>query len=67
MKVFYSNDFTGKWPVPTAAIVIAPDEEIAKLQLARELLVMGLPGKNFTVTEVDVTKPAVLILSDGEY
>jgi len=66
MKVFYSNDFTGIWPVGTSAVVVAPDEENANRMLSDEL---GRIGMRFdgTLVEIDVGKQHAIVLQDGNY
>lgn len=67
MKVFYSNDFKGHWPVGTAAVVVAPDVATAHETLAEKLRSQGLPGDKFTILEVHLDEPEVFILCNGEY
>jgi len=67
MKVFVCNDHDGYWPVPTASVIVAKDEEDAKVMLRKELESKGLKTEWFTLKELDVTKEQVEMLSDGDY
>ncbi|AEJ81557.1 gp038 [Erwinia phage vB_EamP-S6] len=69
MKVFTNNKFTGRWPVGTAAVVVAPDQEAAAIMMMQCLEKMGMPQ---TIPEADMVElntdiRTVLILADGEY
>lgn len=66
MKVFCSNDFTGMWPVGTAAIVVAPDYEIAVALITAELKSGGLKWDG-TLKEVQTQNTQVIILNNGDY
>jgi hypothetical protein len=66
MRLFYSSDFTGHWPVGTAAVVVANDEEEAAALLSSRLLEHGLSFDG-RLTEIDATKPMALVLLDGNY
>lgn len=67
MKVFVCNDHDGYWPVPTASVIVAKDEEDAKVMLRKELESKSLNTELFTLKELDVTKEQVEMLSDGNY
>lgn len=68
MKVFVCTDFTGHWPVGTAAVVIAPTMEDAGKLLRKELENHGLdPNDEFTLTEISNHEPKAIILNDGNY
>lgn len=66
MKIFYSTNFTGHWPVPVSAIVVSADE-----QTARELLDSKLRDLNLkfdgTLIELQTDKEAAFVLNDGDY
>lgn len=66
MKVFCSNDFTGHWPVGTAAIVVAPDYELAVTLITDELKRAGLKWDG-NLREVQTQNTQVIILRDGDY
>lgn len=66
LSVFYSDDFTGHWPVGTAAIVVARDETEAIELMDRKLREVGLVFDG-TMRKLDTETPTVLILRDGEY
>jgi hypothetical protein len=68
MRVYTCNNFTGHYPVGTAAVVAAKDRAQAASRLNAELKKAGLPGDRtakdlipFTVAET------VRILCDGNY
>jgi hypothetical protein len=72
MKVFTSNDFTGYYPVGTAAVVVAEDREDARELLRQALANEGLPcDKPFTLQEVCLAhpqaEPMALVLCNGNY
>ena len=66
MNVYYSNDFTGIWPVGTAAIVVAESEEEARKLLDRKLGDIGLVFDG-TLVLVDDTVAEAIVLRDGNY
>jgi hypothetical protein len=67
-KVYYSKDFKGKWPVGTAALIVANDEEEARTLLKAKAQELGLPGDDkFTVHRVSRAEVGVIILHDGDY
>lgn len=66
-KVWMSVGFQGFWPVGTAAIVVAQDEDQARELLRQELTRIGLAQNDFTVEEVDLKHPRALVLNDGNY
>lgn len=68
MRVFYSTDHDGHYPVGIASIVVAPNEDSARVILSEILKQHGLNGdKPFTLTELNTTSPKVLVLRDGDY
>lgn len=68
MKVYYCTDHDGYYPVGTASIIVAENEDDANRMLVRTLNNIGLKGNDpFTLTELDTTKPQVTILQDGNY
>ena len=69
MRVFYSTDFRGYWPVGTAAVVVARDRDEAWALLKGRLSSMGLwrEGDHFTVDELSTEKESVVMLHDGNY
>lgn len=66
MAVFTNNTFKGRWPVPTAAVVIADSAGEAALILEDMLRSIGLEQK-IEAQEMDELKDCVAILSDGDY
>ena len=68
MRVFYSNDFRGHWPVGTSAVIVARDLDEAHVLLTNKLIGIGLgTNQNFTVQELKTDSTNVVILQDGDY
>lgn len=69
MKVWTCNNFTGHWPVGTAAVIAALTREQAVGLLADKLCGEGLSQeiKLEDVEELDLAKPNCVILCNGEY
>ena len=67
MKVFTCKDFTGHYPVGTAAVIIAESKHKAMHLLIAQMLERGLLDLKFTLEEVDMSKAAAIILCDGNY
>jgi len=69
MKVFTNSEFTGHWPVGTAAVIIAKDKYDAARILSNELFDFGLEQQIGidNMIEVDVTEEKAIILRDGDY
>lgn len=69
MKVFYSNDFRGHWPVGTAAIVVAKDQDEARRLLIIQAKFRGLDlsDDDFTLKELSTDWRGAVILADGNY
>jgi hypothetical protein len=66
LRVYVCNDFTGYWPVGTAAVIVANGEVAALNLLHGELEKRGLPVSG-TVHEIETYDPSVTILCDGNY
>jgi hypothetical protein len=66
LRTFVSDDFTGLWSVGTAAVVIAVDEEAARVLLDAECRKHGLSGFDGTLREFPAVAHAVVIC-DGNY
>ncbi len=68
MRVFTCNDFEGRLPVGSAAVVIAKNAERAHAMLIAALEARGLPQKEMiTITEQSLTEESCTILVDGDY
>jgi hypothetical protein len=68
MKVFYSKDHDGHYPVGVCSIVIAENELKAKNKLKKKLQEYGLDSNEpFTLHEIDLTKDEAYIVLDGNY
>lgn len=71
MKVFFSNDFRGHYPVGTAAIIMAETIEDARKFLDEELTLRGLkpfsPDNGYSLVEVVLDIEGAIILRDGDY
>lgn len=66
MRVFVSTDFRGHYPVGTAAVIIANDKGEASDLLSKAMHEVGLDS-DFTLDELDLSKPTAIILRDGDY
>lgn len=68
MKIYISTDFTGHYPVGTAAIVVAESESMAYALLNAECKAYGLAaGFDGTFEEFEADRPRAFILNDGDY
>lgn len=69
LGVYVCNQFTGYWPVGTAAVVVAESQEHAAKLLNEQLLSQGLKGDADAnaMALVMQTSPQVVILCDGNY
>jgi len=67
MKIYYSTDFEGHWPVGTAAVVVAETEERARDLFDQELEAQGLKDDDYTLQQIDPEVEVVHILGDGDY
>ena len=69
MKVYYCKSFTGRYPVGTAAIILANNIVEAKKLLEIELTNHGLEQEisYSQIMEIDRSRPQALILNDGDY
>ena len=69
MKIYTNTSFKGHYPVGTAAVVVAKDKKEAARLLSIELskigLVQGVASED--MEKVTTTKPAVMVLNDGDY
>lgn len=66
-RVFVCTDHAGHYPVGVASVVVAHDEQQARMMLEDELCRIGLEKTAFTLVEVDRTRPSVRVLNDGNY
>ncbi len=69
MKVFACNDHAGVW-VGAASVVVARDEIAARAALDAELHARKLADSKlqpFTLREIAVDTPQVVVLQDGDY
>lgn len=68
MKIFTCNSFRGRWPVGTAAVVVAEGLPEAELLLMEKLIALGLPQKEkLELIELPLENPQAVILNDGDY
>lgn len=69
MKVWTNNEFTGFYPVGSAAVVIADDAESAADMLNLRLRGVGLDGdaEASGMCEIALINGNCAILSDGNY
>lgn len=68
LKVFYNTSFKGRWPVGTAALVVAENQATAALMLHDELVKHGIrqPIVHADMVELELT-PQAIVLLDGDY
>lgn len=69
MPVYTNNEFIGRWPVGSAAVVTADTPERAAELLAAELTRIGLRQtvKVADMKPFESTQESVVILCDGDY
>lgn len=69
MPVYTNNEFIGRWPVGSAAVVTADNPERAAELLAAELTRIGLRQtvKVADMKPFESTQESVAILCDGDY
>lgn len=69
MRVFYTNDYRGHWPVGTAALIVARNLDEAYVLMNNQLCAMGLGKDNsdFTIKELPTDSTHVVVLQDGNY
>lgn len=71
LKVFYNTEFTGHWPVGTAALVVAENAATAAVMLRDELAKQGLdqevPATHMIELKATGNEPQVIILLNGNY
>lgn len=69
MNVYTCTGFTGVQPTGTAALIMAPNKEYAKVLLERELASRGLKQeiKLENIVRVSTMISRVEILCDGDY
>lgn len=69
MNVYITTNFTGHWPVGTAAVVIAKDKGHARRQLAPELERRGLEQdmSKIEFEKLDTNEYGAHVLLDGNY
>ena len=70
MKTYTHTKFEGHYPVGSAAIIVAPDEETALTLLKNQLELVGLDPDSAELADlklVDSARPHCCILLDGDY
>lgn len=69
MKVWTNKNFSGHWPVGTAAVVVAGNSVDAAHLLSVELKGQGLPQSVLAedMKELPLESGVVRILNDGDY
>lgn len=71
MKVWTTTTFGGHYPVGTAAIIVAPSEEAARILMDKAIIDAGLSkfqGKvPYSLEEIDTTIESAVILLNGDY
>ena len=69
MKVFWSNNFKGHYPIGTAAVVVAKDAGAALVALDNLLASRGLK-QTLTldnIEELDIKETRAILLQNGDY
>ena len=70
LNTYTCNNFLGRWPVGTAAVVVAASAEEAEAMLQERLVAMGLPQPawhTLLLLPISQDVPSVNILCDGDY
>jgi hypothetical protein len=68
MKVFYSDDHDGHYPVGVCSIIIAENEVVARNKLKNKLIEHGLSAEiSFNLHEINTEKSEAYIILDGDY
>jgi len=71
MKLYTNTEFTGYYPVGTAAIIYAKNKQDAAIALNTMLRANGLKGDALAGGMIEFKKdrnnPVVMILNDGNY
>lgn len=69
MKVWTNNKFQGRYPVGAAAVVVAPDREMAVRLLSDALLLRGIEAvvRAEDFEELPTRAPRCVVLCDGDY
>ena len=72
MRIYFTTDFEGHYPVGTSAVIVAQDKGHARRLLEKELKKCGLKLRGFcdmkvTYEEIDLTISKAIVLQDGEY
>ena len=67
MQVWISEDFTGHWPVGTAAIAVAETEEDARARLDAACKESGLKGFDGTLRLISQAVSQAYVINNGDY
>lgn len=68
MRIWYSNDHEGHYPVGVASVVVAEDEDEARDLLILKLREHGLEQKRpFRLTEIKTDQARAIVINDGDY
>jgi hypothetical protein len=68
-QVWYSNQFTGMYPVPVCAIAVAASREEATDLINEQLLRQGFDGdaKAADTQQFDTSSKTAIVVNDGDY
>lgn len=69
-RIFTCTDFRGYWPVGVASVIVAKSRTEAHRMLKQKLKEAGIPEEGdgkYTLTELSIEKPGVVILNNGDY
>lgn len=69
MNTYTCTQFSGFWPVGSAAVAVANTPEEAATLINQQLKEIGLPGdaEEKDMVPMDISKPHAVILLDGNY
>jgi len=70
LRLFVCTDHDGIWPVGVASVILATDEEQARILLDSELLASHLKPHDqepYTLWEIPLDRPMARILRNGDY
>lgn len=70
MKVYYTDDLIGHWPVGTAAVVVAADRGQARRLLLAAAARRGIkqdPDRELSLVELSLAEAHAVVIQDGNY
>jgi hypothetical protein len=68
MNIYICQDHEGHYPVGVCSVIVAEDEDMARLLLQAELREHGLRKEEpFTLRRINTDKPKAFVILDGDY